>query len=133
MWTFIWRQKIIIQKTNYPIKSYSITISRINNSVSRDICKLRQSFLPDRIKNYWNSLPVYVKSSENVINFKINLDKFKNESVDSCSNKFWEFSNLIIDQIEGNPNYLINKNKFNNYLLENPFVAKRKGINIYAH
>ena len=114
-------------------KSGSNIISRINNSVSREFCKLRQSFLPDRITNYWNSLPVYLKSSENVINFKIKLYKFKNESVDSWSNNFWEVSNLIINKIEGNPNYLINKNNFNNYLLENPFVAKRKGLNNYAH
>ena len=38
------------------------------------------------------------QTSENVINFRINLDKFKNESVNSCSNNFWKIANLIIDK-----------------------------------
>ena len=40
---------------------------------------------------------------------------------------------MIIDKIEGNPRYLENKNKFNSYLIENPFVARKKGINTYIH
>ena len=38
-------------------------------------------------------------------------------------------SNMIIYKIEGNPRYLENKNKFNSYLIEKPFVARKKGIN----
>ena len=45
------------------------------------------------------------------------------------SDHFWDVSRQMIDKIEGNPNYSINKNKFNEFLLENPFVAKKKGIN----
>ena len=56
-------------------------ISKINNSVAREICKIRKSFLPQRIRNYWNNLPLYVKMSENVFDFKINLEKFKSQSV----------------------------------------------------
>ena len=33
-------------------------ISKINNSVAREICKIRKSFLPERIINYWNNLPL---------------------------------------------------------------------------
>ena len=47
-----------------------------------------------------------LKFSGSVTSFKINLDKFKFESVNSSSNNFWEVSNLIIDKIEGNPNYI---------------------------
>ena len=94
---------------------------------------MRQSFLPDRIKNYWNKLPAYVKLSGSVTSFKINLDKFKFESVNSSSNNFWEVSDLIIDKIEGNPNYMTRKEKFNSYLLDNPFVASGKGIEIYSY
>ena len=42
---------------------------------------------------------------------------------------FWDISRLIIDKIEGNPNYSLNKNKFNKFLIDNPYVAKKKGIN----
>ena len=50
-------------------------ISRIDYSKRncKPIDKLRSSFLPDRIKNYWNNLPSYVKNSKNVNNFKDNL------------------------------------------------------------
>ena len=108
-------------------------VSKINNYVKNDICRLRQSFLPDRIKNYWNKLPAYNKFSGSVTSFKINLDKFKFESVNSSSKNFWEVSNLIIDKIEGNPNYITRKETFNSYLLDNLFVASRKGINIYSY
>ena len=103
----------------------------MNNSVKNNVCKLRKSFLPERIRNYWNNLPAYVKLSDSVTDFKINLEKFKKESVDQSCNNFWEVSNVILDKIEGNPNYLSRKEKFKAYLLENPFVARKKGINIF--
>ena len=98
-------------------------ISKINNSVAREISQIRKS---ERIRNYWNNLPLYVKMSENVLDFKINLEKFKSQSVNSSFNNFWEVSNMIIDKIEGNPRYLENKNKFNSYL-----IGKRELIFIY--
>ena len=70
-----------------------------------------------------------MKNSENVNDFKASLDSFKNNCKDCSDNHFWEVSNLIIDKIEG-PNYLENKEKFNAFLMENPIVAKWKGINI---
>ena len=89
-------------------------ISKINNSVAREISQIRKS---ERIRNYWNNLPLYVKMSGNVLDFKINLEKFKSQSVNSSFNNFWEVSNMIIDKIEGNPRCLENKNKFNSYLI----------------
>ena len=108
-------------------------ISKINNSVAREICKIRKSFLPERIRNYWKNLHLYLKMSENFLDFNMYLEKFKSQSVNNSFYNLWEVSNMIIDKIEGNPRYLENKNKFNNYLIENPFVAKKKGINIYIH
>ena len=89
-------------------------------------------FLPERIRNYWNNLPLYCKNSEDVKSFKINLDRFKKECVDSDSNNFWEVSELVISRIEGNSDYLSNKERHNKYLLDNPYVAKRQGINTYC-
>ena len=68
--------------------------------------------------------------SDSVTDLKINIEKFRKESVDQSCNNFWEVSNVILDKIEGNPNYLSHKEKFNACLLENPFEARRKGINI---
>ena len=129
--------KVVTGKVKYGQDIFKLSrsghniISKINNSVAREICKIRKSFLPERIRNYWNNLPLYVKMSENVLDFKINLEKFKSQSVNSSFNNYWEVSNMIIDKIEGNPRYLENKNKFNSYLIENTFVARKKGINTY--
>ena len=38
---------------------------------------------------------------------------------------------MILDRIEGKSSYLENKEKFNQYLMENPYVAKKKGINVF--
>ena len=88
--------------------------------------------MPDRVKSYWNRLPSYVKSSNSVDSFKANLEKFKKECSSSHNDNYWEVSNLIIDKIEGKSAYLENKDKFNQYLLDNPFIARKKGINIYS-
>ena len=42
---------------------------------------------------------------------------------------FWEVSDLVLSKIEGNK-YLENKEKHVKFLIQNPSVAKRKGINI---
>ena len=36
------------------------------------------------------------------------------------------------NKIEGNSNYLVNKQKFNQFLAENPYIARKKGINTYT-
>ena len=59
-------------------------------------------FLPERIRQYWNKLPSYCKNSEDVDNFKINLDKFKKESIHTDNDNYWEVSRIILDKIEGN-------------------------------
>ena len=134
-WDLIETYQILTRKVDYAGNVFNVgrSGSKINTNVQNDICRLRQSFLSDRIKNYWNKLPAYVKFSGSVTSFKMNLDKFKFESVYSSSNNFWEVSDLIINKIEGNPNYMTRKEKFNSYLLDNPFVACRKGINIYSY
>ena len=112
-------------------RSGSNIVSKVNTSCSdKAILKLRSSFLPERVRNYWNKLPMYVKNSINVNIFKSNLEKFKKSTSERNSEYFWEVSEIIIDKIEGNSSYLENKSKFNNYLVSNPYVARRKGINI---
>ena len=93
-------------------RSSSNIVSKIHAKSNSETYKLRESFLSGRIRRYWNKLPSYVKLSEDVAKFKCNLDKFKMESANSVnSDHFWDVSRLIIDKIEGNPNYSINKNK----------------------
>ena len=83
----------------------------------------------ERVRPYWNDLPKSVRNVETVEYFKASLECYKTNADSLNPNNFWYISKLVIDKIEGN-NYLANKEKFNQYLRDNPFVAKRKGINI---
>ena len=57
--------------------------------------------------------------------------KSQTKSLGICdSGNFWELSNEVLNRIESG-NYLENKLKHNIYLKENPFVAKKKFINIH--
>ena len=113
-------------------RSGSNIVSKIDTAKvsSNDICKLRSSFLPERVKNYWNNLPLHVKKSKSINDFKVKLENYKNKYMHDSINNYWEISNMIIDRIEGNAHYLSNKSKFNYYLVDNPYVARKKGINM---
>ena len=90
--------------------------------------RLRESLLSERIREYWNKLPNSVKLSGDVNSFMKNLCDFRKNSFDIPGN-FWEISERVIDKIEG-PCYLSNKATHNNYLTENPWVAKKRNINL---
>ena len=70
-----------------------------------------------------------VLRSESVDHFKANLEYFK-KSCNSLTGNYWEVSYTILDRIEG-INYLANKAKHNEYLKSNPWVAKKRYINLY--
>ena len=67
--------KILTRKVDYAGNVFKVgrsgsnIMSKINTNVKNYICRLRQSFLPDRIKNYLNKLPAYVKVSGSVTKF----------------------------------------------------------------
>ena len=105
-------------------------ISKGSISKCTPINKLRKSFISERVKPYWNSLPVSVKTSSSVEMFKANLESFKKECIKSTDCNFWEVSRILLDKIEG-PSYVHNKERHNEYLVDHPYVAKKKNINIY--
>ena len=81
----------------------------------------------------WNKLPIEVKTSSCLNIFKSNLEIFKCKTIalgECCSGNFWEISDEVLNRIEG-VNYLENKMRHNRFLKDNPFVAKKKFINIY--
>ena len=114
-------------------RSGSNLISSINSySGSAQFRKIKRNFINERIVSYWNKLPTDVKNAESVDGFKIKLEKFKVDSI--CRNinlngQFWELADDILQRIEG-PGYLENKLVHNEYLKLNPFVARKKFINI---
>ena len=67
--------KVVTGKVKYGQDIFKLSrsgnniISKINNSVAREICKIRKSFLPERIRNYWNNLLLNVKLSKENFGF----------------------------------------------------------------
>ena len=83
---------------------------------------------------HWNGLPTNVKLSTSVDTFKVNLEVYKQRSIkdslDGNDGKFWEVSEHVLNRIE-TPSYLAGRPAFSQYLEDNPWSARRKGINIF--
>ena len=77
-------------------------------------------------------LPSAVKRSPSINSFKANLDSYKakclaDEYYAKVGN-FWDVSEHVLSRIE-TPSYLSGRQAFADYL-DNPWIAKRKQINI---
>ena len=97
---------------------------------SAKVQNLARSFLTNRVINFWNVLPLDVKCSDSVDSFKCNLESYKKESIrKSGIVNYWDISFEVLSRIEG-PTYLANKEEHNSYLKLNPYVAKKKFINM---
>ena len=70
-----------------------------NNNYYSYVSKLKSSFLPEKVRNYWNNLLDYVKFSVGVPSFKNHLESFKKECLHKCENNYSEVSNLIIEKL----------------------------------
>ena len=111
-------------------RSGSNIITKVSNEGGNSkVKKLRNSFISERVRPYWNNLPVNVKKSESVDMFKLNLESYKKESICYNENDYWNVSEVLLEKIEG-PSYLKNKVKHNEYLLKHPYVAKKQSINL---
>ena len=100
-------------------------VTKINN--------LKRNFINERVMLFWNKLPIDVKNASCLNDFKSGLETFKEQtkSLGICNNgNFWELTDEVLNRIEDG-SYLENKAKHNIYLRENPFVAKKKFINIH--
>ena len=109
-------------------------ISTFNNyDGSAKFRKLKRNFINERVVSFWNKLPTDIKMAQSIDSFKFMLEGYKlghsNGNVIDTGN-FWELSNEVLDRIEGN-NYIENKKVHNEHLKLNPFVAKKKFINLY--
>ena len=104
-------------------------INLISKPSSNVTTKCSRNFISEGVIGYWNRLPQFCKTSSSINVFKSNLEYYKkcNSHISDVGN-FWEISNIVLEKIEG-PNYVKNKVAYNEYLLENPFVARRRGIN----
>jgi hypothetical protein len=128
--------KIVRGFVNYGQSMFQISRSGMN-LVSRGnkVSKSRKDFLSERVINYWNNLPPYVKVSTSVDMFKCNLEAYKLSSMGDrflvSTNCFWEVSEHVLNRIE-TPAALAGRSALCEYWSENPWVAKRKGINLFS-
>ena len=116
-------------------RSGSNIVSRINLAIDNSNVKnIRKTFLSERVLPFWNALPISVKNSSSVNDFKINLEVFKNDCIkkgitQNCHH--WSVSDEVLCKIEGG-NYLENKKKFNEYVWFHPELAKKSFINLHS-
>ena len=111
-------------------RSGSNIISKLRCDSNNSVKKLRTSFISERVRIFWNSLPVSVKTSSSVEMFKANLENLKKDSSTCSESNFWDVSRVLLDKIEG-PSYVESKERHNAYLIENPYVARKRNINTY--
>ena len=77
----------------------------------------------------------WVLSEQDHLNsFKANLENYKVRSLanvfHNSTGHFWDVSGHIMDRIE-NPSYLAGRPAFREYLISNPWTAKKKKINTF--
>ena len=77
-----------------------------------------------RVAKYWNKIPDSVKMAETVCDFKTRLEAYKQLNIDRTGN-YWELSNSVFDRINDS-----GREQHVDFLMENPYIAKRKGINL---
>ena len=108
-------------------------MSKSGQSSERKVKNLKRHYISDGKKCYWNKLPNDVKNASSLNIFKNALDNYKNYCLSSGfyrAGNYWDLSYEVLNHIEDN-SYLDNKQLFNEYLKDNPFVAQKKFINIH--
>ena len=94
---------------------------------------VKRNCLNERVREYWNKLPNDIKMAPNINSFKNQLESYKLDCISSANERpgnFWELSDAVLSRIEG-ANYADNKISHNEFLKRNPYVAKRKFINMH--
>ena len=77
-----------------------------------------------RVAKYWNMIPDSVKMAQNVCEFKIKLESYKQKNFNKPRN-YWELSEEIFDHINDS-----SRQSYVDFMIDNPYIAKRKCVNI---
>ena len=119
------------------IETYKIVSKKVD--YGKDLFKLSRSganilkdgrgdrILSNRVANYWNKIPGYVKEANTVETFKSRLEFYKTEAINSGSSStghYWELSDILLSKISGD------HDAYADFMCANPMVAKYKGVNI---
>ena len=115
--------KIVTGKVNYGTAIFRT--SRSGNKLLKD--GKSNQFLPNRIANYWNKIPTYVKDAPSVDSFKARLQMYKSDYLKKgiTTGHFWELSDMLLNKIDDS-----NRQSYQHFMSKNPTIAKIKNINI---
>ena len=69
-------------------------------------------------------IPDSVKMAQNVCEFKVKLEKYKQKNFNKPRN-YWELSEEIFERINDN-----SRQAYVDFMTNNPYIAKRKCVNI---
>ena len=122
--------KIISGSVNYGSSFFNMSRSGVNivSTSPANAGDSSKAFFKERVIKVWNSLPLFVKKSKNVENFKVNLDIHKKNCV-SVSDNYWDISEEVFKKIESTTSEK-SRCGYVEFMKENPWIAKRRGINI---
>ena len=80
------------------------------------------------VDKYWNKIPDDVKLSADVDDFKIKLENYEKGHFEVKGNYCnWELSDGIFDRKNDE-----NRQSYVHFMIANPFIAKRKFVNVNA-
>ena len=85
-----------------------------------------------RVRELWNKLPISVKDSCSVDEFKCRLESFKNDCIKGGHNSiyyYWNISDVVLSKIE-TVSYLENRQQQVDYLKTRPFLSKKRFFNL---
>ena len=118
--------KIVTGKVNYGNNIFRV--SRSGDKLLKD-GKCEQ-FLPNRVANYWNKIPSYVKDAPSVDTFKARLEAHKSDHLrrNVSVGHYWELSEILISKINNS-----NHSTYAEFMLANPRIAKMKNINVNVY
>ena len=111
---------------NYGSEFFKPSCSGMNIRLGSDPAAKVNSFQL-RVVKYWNKLENYVKRAENVLDFKILLESYKQDCIDKDSSvgNYWELSEEIFNRIDDR-----SRESYVSFMIDNPYIAKKKNINI---
>ena len=115
--------KIISGKVDYGKEIFRLSRSKAN--ILKD--GRGDHFLSNRVANYWNKIPGYIKEANTVSTFKLQLQKFKDVCISSerpSSGQFWELSETLLSKMNES-----NHDLYVDFMIANPKIANRRGIN----
>ena len=116
--------KITAGKVDYGQDLFRMSRSGMN--ILKD--KRGDGILSNRVANYWNKVPGWVKQCDTVETFKARLERYKLDTIESgvsSNGHFWELSDILLSKIDK-----CDHDSYESFMSENPIIAKYKGVNV---